>query len=66
MKFEEVDIAVEKPEYRGWFNMTAECLPRAMGRVWFDGKRFDFKTADLDFSRLLEDGDKVYWLRGAG
>lgn len=64
MQFEEVDITIDKPEYKGWFNMTAECLPRAMGRCFFNGERFDFKTADLDFSRLLEDRDKIYWLRG--
>ena len=63
MKFEEVDIAVEKPEYRGWFNMTADCLPRAMGRVWFDGERFHLVKSSARFSEFPE-GAKIYWLRG--
>lgn len=64
MTFEEVDVSESKPEYRGWFNMTAECLPRAMGRCWFDGKKFHFSTAECSFTDLLNDGAKVYWLRG--
>ena len=64
MMFEEVDLVVEKPEYSGWFNITAECLPRAMGRCWYDGKRFNFRTAECSFDDLLNDGTKIYWLRG--
>jgi hypothetical protein len=63
MKFEEVDITVTKPACCGWFNMTAGCLPRAMGRVWFNGKDFEFQDAQFNFSDLLNQGAKIYWLR---
>lgn len=61
MKFEEVDIAAEKPEYPGWFNITADVLPRACGRSFFNGKRFDLSLFGNElFTRKM----KIYWLRG--
>lgn len=58
-----VDVTKEKPEIMGWYNIVAESSPQPCGRVFFDGKEFQFSKATITFADLLNNNTKIYWLK---
>lgn len=62
--YKPIPLSERKPVKPGWFNLVCDLSPTACGRAFFDGTKFKFENKCHDWSRLLQDGDAIYWLEG--
>lgn len=66
LRCEEINTNRRLPDSPGFYNMTAEVIPRAMGRVYFDGKKFCYLKADCCWGDILEHNIARYWIEQNG
>lgn len=60
-----VDVKEEKPSIMGWYNIVGDesVKPKHCGRVWFNGKEFEFGKSQITFSDLLNNHTTLYWMK---